>query len=790
MDAQEDDQIPTADLVVVSYDSLRRGEHAEVTALFSACTERGFFYLDLTGEDNLVVVEQLFGVAKEYFSKPLEEKLKDMHSEQDVFHICGRYPTADTQLIVPEGIRQNWSLIANFIEQSHKIAKTVLNRLSTCLALELKAQDDNRIDLAAPHDPNLASTSTAVLQCYPTKDLKPETSAGHFAHTDAGSVSVLFMSHWGLQVHSSVRDRGTVPAPQFIPQPPDQPTASSPQANIPSITIQGMDDVNNSRSSTKSIHLYKFSILPNGLGYHHQNLARFLAQLMETEESAFQPSKSHDDFVTAFRFVQRNGYGTESRLPRNSGATGPNSYVKSWQLESPPKHLQTCEDLHRHQLALKHESPGQVLFLRGFPSPEWVGLIGSKYHVDPEFFSRYLDFRSMEDRSNSVCAPLLPSREWNIIELSVPRVGLWSSLGPYGSLTSLKSVRLSSAAALAERHHLIEIGSVVPVGSTMIRAIHILDKSHFAVEQKILICLQPPDKKRGWTALVWTDEGTKAGVDFLEGPLATILQLSQPFKASLLPIIDYTPMMGLKAHLISKHLPDDSPGHSHSSALPLDFGCSIRNTLASKDPFYALSEIFTLAASAEKAFLDRVELKLEAAITPDHTTPISHNDRLENLRYLHVLLQRRGRRIHATLQAIRNTGQIHSKWPQSNEESAACARKGTELDMEHLHEQAERLSRHCQNEIAVLMNSIVILESVKAIRQAERVEKITFLAFLFVPMSLVSSFFSMNVPELQSVPLWSWFATSLVLVIGTVGYYLIEDVRMPWKALKEWLPRR
>jgi isopenicillin N synthase-like dioxygenase len=50
--------------------------------------------------------------------------------------------------------------------------------------------------------------STAVLQYYPYEaDLPQNTSAGHFSHTDTGSITILFNSEWGLQVCSPDGDR-------------------------------------------------------------------------------------------------------------------------------------------------------------------------------------------------------------------------------------------------------------------------------------------------------------------------------------------------------------------------------------------------------------------------------------------------------------------------------------------------------------------------------------------------------------------------------------------------------
>jgi len=81
-----------ADLAVISYEKLLRKNPAEMTSLLSACVNWGFFYLDLGGsntENYLETMNALFGVSKEYFARPLEEKLKDTKQEVSVYNICG-----------------------------------------------------------------------------------------------------------------------------------------------------------------------------------------------------------------------------------------------------------------------------------------------------------------------------------------------------------------------------------------------------------------------------------------------------------------------------------------------------------------------------------------------------------------------------------------------------------------------------------------------------------------------------------------------------------------------------
>lgn len=73
--------------------------------------------------------------------------------------------------------------------------------------------------------------------------------------------------------------------------------------------------------------------------------------------------------------------------------------------------------------------------------------------------------------------------------------------------------------------------------------------------------------------------------------------------------------MGLNAHLLAKTPLDHDPNTFQKvPTLRLDYGRTLRENLMSCDPFYTLSEVFGLAASSEKQFLNLVELKLEKVI--------------------------------------------------------------------------------------------------------------------------------------------------------------------------------
>ncbi|KAK0654875.1 cora-like Mg2+ transporter protein-domain-containing protein [Cercophora newfieldiana] len=71
-----------------------------------------------------------------------------------------------------------------------------------------------------------------------------------------------------------------------------------------------------------------------------------------------------------------------------------------------------------------------------------------------------------------------------------------------------------------------------------------------------------------------------------------------------------------------------------------------------------------------------------------------------------------------------------------------------------------------------LMSAMSIVESHKAIEQAEGVSKLTQLAFFFIPLSLVATVFGMNVTEFTDKLTWiSWVITSITVM--TLTYLVV-----------------
>lgn len=212
-----------------------------------------------------------------------------------------------------------------------------------------------------------------------------------------------------------------------------------------------------------------------------------------------------------------------------------------------------------------------------------------------------------------------------------------------------------------------------------------------------------------------------------------------------------------------------------ASRLHLDYGRSLRTNLMAYDPFYTLNEIFSLSATSQKQFLNLISHKL------DQSTGALDNDNfdgLPNLRYLKKVILEQIKQIEVARTSIQNAKP--PKWPVAADTVEQRAKGLVEQDYEHLYNDAVALNIRCQESINNLMNSMAILESKKAIQQAGRVEKLTFLALFFVPLSFTTSFFGMNVAGLNNVPLWVWFITSAP-IFGLTIFMFFCDVVKNWQ---------
>ncbi|KAF4539976.1 Mg2+ transporter protein CorA-like/Zinc transport protein ZntB [Lasiodiplodia theobromae] len=284
-----------------------------------------------------------------------------------------------------------------------------------------------------------------------------------------------------------------------------------------------------------------------------------------------------------------------------------------------------------------------------------------------------------------------------------------------------------------------------------------------------------------WAAVVWMDTGS----DLYEGqygpgPWTSVQGPGGKWEPQYLhPTIQVQPHIALKYHStnISQNIRPEGKLIQSSSLIPLNYGRSLDEKVAAKDPFYAVSELFTFCAFSESQFLNMLESKLSAATDADILSKKALE--LSNLQYMQKAVKLHGERIENSIETIRARGGAF--WPKSNGDKSSDKVEAVALVLskqyEHLLRRAKSLSTRIEDQTRSLTNKAMIDEAKRARDQAVEVTKLTQLAFFYIPLSFVSSFFGMNLDPLTEArnSLWWFFAIS-VPILGLSMSLMFWDV--------------
>ncbi|KAK9423240.1 putative Fe2OG dioxygenase domain-containing protein [Seiridium unicorne] len=211
-----------ASLTTISVSKLLEGDEASAAQLLKACTEVGFFYLDLRSpktDDTLRDVEQLFKTADDLFNLDVDEKRQyntdkyndskvhglvlDCHIQLDLWEPANWYEVSELGLFGlgdrmvpfagPGPIQDAKKPLTSCIRSLHDISLAILSTLYESLGRPEGApfQDCHRQDQAS-------MTGLGLLRYQPLSHTFDKV--GHLAHTDAGSLSFVFTNSGGLQV--------------------------------------------------------------------------------------------------------------------------------------------------------------------------------------------------------------------------------------------------------------------------------------------------------------------------------------------------------------------------------------------------------------------------------------------------------------------------------------------------------------------------------------------------------------------------------------------------------------
>ncbi|KAF2807213.1 putative 2OG-Fe(II) oxygenase family oxidoreductase [Mytilinidion resinicola] len=217
--------IRATELRTISFSALARDNTAAIAEVFEAGFQDGFFYLDLRDAETqplLDSIEELYQLSETLFDSDQKELMKyDLDiigpSKIDGYKPAGRntgvasgkqdgfeiylIPTngllsldALYPLQCPGALHNKLSLITYVAEKAHHIGNVILAKLSSMLQPQLP------IALQEHHRYGQPSTSALGLLKYPPTSRTEDHRLGQIAHTDVGSITVLFNRLGGLQV--------------------------------------------------------------------------------------------------------------------------------------------------------------------------------------------------------------------------------------------------------------------------------------------------------------------------------------------------------------------------------------------------------------------------------------------------------------------------------------------------------------------------------------------------------------------------------------------------------------
>ncbi|OIW35544.1 hypothetical protein CONLIGDRAFT_710715 [Coniochaeta ligniaria NRRL 30616] len=457
---------------------------------------------------------------------------------------------------------------------------------------------------------------------------------------------------------------------------------------------------------------------------------------------------------------------------------------------------------------------GQLVFVRGFLSPSWVSVLGSKYNIDPEFFRRHMDFLSASVDKHAYSFPSLASSSDNIFRLCVSTL---LHRDDYGG-QDLQSQRARQAIELAAYRAQQLSSNKVCCGDSLVREYSTVCSRFSVIEQWISLYVTKTDG--GWAVIAWMDQGRPLEKS-PPGPWMHHIES----RATSLPVLQHHHKMAFRN--TTNRLDPGSNASTEvpqtTSILPLQYESVLALVdLARRVPHDPLSmciPLFAHAAFSEVQLLNLMESKIQLQMNAiDEGVP---HHALGSFQYFSNVLNRHAQQLRDSTRALRklaersspgsNGGRAESPLPKGNvswgpgllppgqpsdsdrartaglrSSDGAFTARGLLEDYEQLHARCIHLEQMCARGITLAMGKASIEESSKAIEQSQRLKKLTLLATLFIPLSFSSSLFGMNLDLLgqSKVKFWWFFVVCVPITLFAYVFYLWD-----FRALRRWSSR-
>ena len=119
----------------------------------------------------------------------------------------------------------------------------------------------------------------------------------------------------------------------------------------------------------------------------------------------------------------------------------------------------------------------QLLFLRGFPSADWLNVLGATYRLDPEFVRRHLDFMQPSEYYD---LPSLPSSASNMFRLKLNTICKRDEVIGFGDV---EKDRREEVGEVTKHQRLLGLAGVL--GESIVRRYANHDEMTYSLEQDV-----------------------------------------------------------------------------------------------------------------------------------------------------------------------------------------------------------------------------------------------------------------------------------------------------------------
>lgn len=412
-----------------------------------------------------------------------------------------------------------------------------------------------------------------------------------------------------------------------------------------------------------------------------------------------------------------------------------------------------------------------IISIRGFPDHGIIRFLGRQLQIDPDVLLSHLPYPpTFEIRPLSS----FPSPTLHILMISL---GFY----PPGDSNSGDIKRQVAIDHKTEQYNrdLFENNTW---GPEQCHKVNLHGQQFFSVEQRATFVVYEKGA-RSWSGIVLNNSGTEHS----ESPWCH----DRRFPARFLPLKRYgnlplTP--GILQHeqntwqTSSQRRPDPCLSRVHQGTTMSE----IERNLCLQDPILFVADILKTSALSWRlffSFLHNQHQSLEG-------DPAEKADRLHHDK---EVVDRARRYFGDVIGFIDHRKQLD--WPTCSSAENRITVDATINtlweDFKTLQSEAAGLGAECNDSIALEMNKINIIDSKKSIEQAEKVQMLTFLAYLFIPLTFVAGVFGMNVTAFTSPnpPIWKFFAVAGPITIVCALIPTWRDVVQLIRTIREALHR-